>query len=130
MKSTILGTLGRWALTMNLLGVTLIGGAMAGAATAVNKSETGGSQAGRNHEASKAAPKGPDKAESQPDIGPGVPVQPNSTSPNKTHIVEERLRRGDMDEANAQGQISDRLDQFYQGSERLPGRQPAGPPDR
>ena len=126
MKST---TIGQWACTISLLGMTLVGGATAGAATAGHKAETGASQAGRSHEPSKAVPKNPEKADS-PDIGSPVPAQPSPPPSNKTQIVEERVRRGDLDEANAQGQISDRLDQFYQGSERLPGRQPAGPSDR
>jgi hypothetical protein len=126
MKTT---TIGRWAFTMSFLGVTLLGGGSAGAATAGHKSESGGPQAG--HETSKAAPRSQDKPDSQPDTGAGLAAQPNPTpSNNKTQIVEDRLRRGELDEASAQGQISDRLDQFYQGSERLPGRQPAGPPDR
>lgn len=121
-------TLAHWAFAMSLLGVTVIGGAWA--ATAGQKFESGSSQAGRTHETSKAAPKSPDKTDAQPDIGSGIPAQPPPSPSNKTHIVEERLRRGDMDEASAQGQISDRLDQFYQGSEPLTGRQASRPPDR
>lgn len=47
--------------------------------------------------------------------------------PDRAEALEERLRRGDMDRPVAQGQISDRLEQFHKGSaERPTGETAAG----
>jgi hypothetical protein len=42
-------------------------------------------------------------------------------APDRTQTVEERLRSGQMEKAIAQGEISDRLNQLYSGSNRVTG---------
>lgn len=121
-------TLVPWVITVSILGLIPVGDSATVAAKSSAKADAGGAQTGRSPEASKSAkPKSADPADQQPGIGPATPQNP--TPANQTQI-EERLRRGEMDEPSHQGRISDRLDQFYQGSENLPGRQAAGTPDR
>jgi hypothetical protein len=123
--------LGPWVITVSILGLIPVGDSATVAAKSSAKAESSGSQAGRSHEASKPAkPKSSNPADPQAGLGPAAPSQQNPTPSQQTQIVEERLRRGELDEPGPQGRISDRLDQFYQGSEDLPGRQAAGTPDR
>jgi hypothetical protein len=42
-------------------------------------------------------------------------------APDRTQTVEERLRSGQMEKAIAQGEISDRLNQLYSGSNSVTG---------
>ena len=42
-------------------------------------------------------------------------------APDRTQTVEERLRSGQMEKAIAQGEISNRLNQLYSGSNRVTG---------
>jgi len=42
-------------------------------------------------------------------------------APNRTQTVEERLRSGQMEKPIAQGEISDRLNQLYSGSNSVAG---------
>jgi hypothetical protein len=51
---------------------------------------------------------------------PGKPKQ-IPVAPDRTQAVEERLRSGQMEKAIAQGEISDRLDQLYGGSNSVTG---------
>jgi hypothetical protein len=121
---------GPWVIAAGVLGLALAGGSMTIAAKSSVKPEPGGSQARPSQEASKPAkPKTPDTADPQPGIGTAAPSQQNPAPHDPTQIVEERLRRGEMEEPSHQGRISDRLEQFYQGSEGA-GRQAAGQPDR
>lgn len=124
-------TLGPWVITVSILGFIPVGDSGIVAAKSSAKADSDGSQAGQSHQASKPAkPKSADPADPQPSIGTAPPAQQNPTPSRQTQIVEERLRRGEMDEPGPQGRISDRLDQFYQGPVDLPGRQAAGTPDR
>ena len=117
-----------WVVTVSILGLIPVGDSTTAAAKSSAKADSGGSQAGRSHEAAK--PKSSDPARPEPDLGVAAPSQQNPTLSHQREIVEERVRRGEMDEPGPQGRISDRLDQFYQGSKDLPGRQSAGTPDR
>ena len=47
---------------------------------------------------------------------PGLTIKPREQVPP----IEERLQRGQMEEAVAQGRISDRLEQFHKGSAEAP----------
>ena len=82
---------------------------------AVSGSE--GSRPGGGHEPSRPAkPRGGTPADTMRRMGPSdVPGQIPITR-ERTQALEERLRRGQMDQAIAQGQISDRLEQFHRGS--------------
>ncbi len=57
----------------------------------------------------------PPDAKQSPSYRPGQ-------APSSRELLEERLRRGQMDEPTAQGQVSDRLEQFYRGSGETGGK--------
>lgn len=117
-----------WVLIVSLTGLAAAGGSLAADAASSGKSESRRSP----HEAAKPAkPKSPTGGEPQPQRGesPANPPPQRWTPPDSTQIVEERLRRGELDEPSHQGRISDRLDEFYRGSDG-PSGQADGQPDR
>ena len=50
--------------------------------------------------------------------------------PDRTQTVEERLRSGQLEKPIAQGEVSERLNQLYSGSNRVPGETAAEPSSR
>ena len=85
-----------------------------------------GSRPGGGHETPKPAkPRGGNPADTMQRMGPyGVPgLIP--VPRERTQALEERLRRGQMDQAIAQGQMSDRLEQFHRGSADASAGEPA-----
>jgi hypothetical protein len=54
-------------------------------------------------------------------LPPGAKAKQMPAQRDPSQAVEERLRSGQMDKPIAQGEISDRLNQLYSGSNHLPG---------
>src|SRR5215475_2445510 len=105
----------RWVFAISLTSML----AAALAATSVqSQPATGsgpvGSRPGASHEPFKPAkPSGTNPADTiRPPELPGRPPVPRE----RAQALEERLRRGQMDEPIAQGRISDRLEQFHRSS--------------
>lgn len=80
---------------------------------------------------SKAEPrKGPGSESSKqakpkpPDAKQGPGYRPGQV-PSPRELLEERLRRGQMEEPSAQGEVSDRLEQFYRNPPDAPEGQVA-----
>ena len=55
------------------------------------------------------------------------PFRQQPAPPDPSQTVEEKMRRGRADAPVAQGEVSNRLDQFYAGAESGGGQEPAAP---
>jgi len=91
----------------------------------VRAASSKGSETDRSRTAPKAAPRtAPPPQERKPDGG--VTQFPAMSPRDPSQAVEERLRRGQADQPIAQGEISERLEQFYRDSEPHPLDRPPG----
>jgi hypothetical protein len=83
---------------------------------------SGGAQGGRPREnAAQAEPK-----TRHPDDAPPRAADQPGRLPLSRETLEERLRQGQADQPVAQGQISERLEQFYRGSPEQPASKESG----
>ena len=107
---TLLATASRWIVAASLFSLTAVA-----ASVSPGHSQTGGTggspgSPGGPHEPSKPTkPKLGATSQSRLPDKPGLRIKPQDQAP----LIEERLQRGQMEEAVAQGQISDRLEQFH-----------------
>ena len=104
----------RWLIALSLISIFAVMAATPAPSRSAAGSGPVGSRPSGSHETSKPAkPRGTNPADTvrPPDL-PGRPPVPRE----RAQALEERLRRGQMDEPIAQGRISDRLEQFHRGS--------------
>jgi len=122
---TLISTASRWIVAISLflsavvLGVSLGRAQSAGGAGGSSGSSPSSSQGepGGSRESSR-----PSKPRSATDAmrhtrPPGLTLKPQE---QQATPLEERLQSGQMEKPVAQGQISDRLEQFYKGSAETP----------
>lgn len=125
----------QWIITLSLVSTVPVLGADQACAQSGSSvgggSESIGSSPGASHGMSKPGtsknihPDGTTRS-----MGPKSNQTQNQTPPERMQALENRLREGHMDQPVAQGQISDRLDQFYRDPENVSGDTAAGPSRR
>jgi hypothetical protein len=88
--------------------------------TQLNLTVASGSDAGSTPSGSQKIGKPATPGKADANVTPGTPSagKPKQipVPPDRTRAVEERLRSGQMDKPIAQGEISERLNQLYSGS--------------
>ena len=98
--------------TVSLVTIPILGQSQANAAS----SSVGGSASSPSQETEKQAI--PRKA--NPNVTPGgtpsTGTLKQAPAQDRSQVVEERLRSGQMEKPIAQGEVSDRLNQLYSGS--------------
>ena len=103
-------------MTLSLISITATGSQLTPASTSDGVSASDGRQEpGKLATSRKTDPNATVRTPSA-----GKPKQ-IPVAPDRTQTVEERLRSGQMEKAIAQGEISDRLNQLYSGSNRVTG---------
>jgi hypothetical protein len=122
---TLISTASRWIVAISLLLSAVVAGVSPGHAQSAGGA---GGSSGGSPSSSQGAPGGsressrPSKPRSATDAmrharPPGLTLKPQE---QQATPLEERLQSGQMEKPVAQGQISDRLEQFYKGSAETP----------
>lgn len=103
-------------MTLSLISITATGPQLTPAST----SDGVPASDGRQEPGKLATPRKTDPNATVRTPSAGKPKQ-IPVAPDRTQTVEERLRSGQMEKAIAQGEISDRLNQLYSGSNSVAG---------
>lgn len=124
----------RWIITLSLVSSVPVLSAdqvysQSGGSTGGGSESIGSSPGGRHGMAKPGMSKNTNPDAATRSMGPSgrSSQMQNQTPPERMQALENRLREGHLDQPIAQGQISDRLDQFYRGSENVSGDTTAGP---
>ena len=101
----IITTMFLYIITLSLMNITVVSASEGGTVPRAGQ-ETGKS----------TAPRKPDPHGTTRETPPSVQQKQIPMQPDRKQAVEERLRAGQMEKPIAQGEISDRLNQLYSGS--------------